>query len=32
MRLTNRGRHVVSLLSVAGFLMVLGLAGWVEGL
>ena len=32
MRLTDRGRRLVSLLAVLGFLTILGIAGWIEGL
>jgi hypothetical protein len=32
MRLTKRGQNLVSFLSVLGFLLVLGFAGWIEGL
>ena len=32
MRLTKRGERVVSWLAVLGFLMILGFAGWIEGL
>ena len=31
MRLTKRGQNVVGLMTVIGFLLVLGLAGWIEG-
>ena len=31
-RLTRRGERVVSGLAVFGFLMLLGFAGWIEGL
>jgi hypothetical protein len=32
MRLTARGRALVSWASVSGFILVLGFAGWIEGL
>jgi hypothetical protein len=32
MRLTNRGQIVVSIAGVFGILMLMGLAGWIEGL
>jgi hypothetical protein len=32
MRLTERGQRLVSLLAVLGFLIILGIAGWIEGL